>query len=174
MRRERFVTIKQKNRYEPPKHINIPEKNIALSIMAKPGRVFDNYLLYETMDKLGFNLADNNVFEYLLPNSKDIAFSIINMRPPNTFNKEPESLPKTNGIIAVMQLPIGDGDNQIQYFNLLISILDELKATLNGELCDLNRNLLKNKTLYKVQKEIEAFEQSYTAIIQNDYQRSNI
>lgn len=173
MRRERLITVAPVPEYHPPKHIDLPEKNIALAVMAKPGRVFDNLKLFKAMHELGFHFAENNVFEYLLPNGHDIAFSIINMRSPNTFNPNPEQMSPTNGLAAIMQLPIGDGDNQSQYFHLLLSVIDELRANLDADLCDINRNLMKNKKLYEMQKDVERFEQSYAALIQNDYQRNN-
>lgn len=173
MRRERWIAVPTQPDYQPPKHIKLPEKNIGLTVMAKPGRVLDNLKLFKVMHELGFQFADNCIFEYLVPDSKHIAFSVINIRPPNTFVPNPEEMPPTNGLIAIMQLPVADGDNQTEYFHLLLSVLDELRTNLDAELCDVNRQLMKNKTLYQMQKEVESFEQSYAALIQNDYQRSH-
>lgn len=173
IRRERFVLVAEQPEYVPPKHIQLPEKNIALSVMAKPGRVFDNHRLFQAMHKLGFQFADNLVFEYFVPGTNYIAFSVINMRKPHTFMVSPEHMPPTNGVIAIMQLPIADGDQQSEYFHLLLSVLDDLRSELDAELCDLNRNLVNNNKLYELQKEVESFEQSYLTLIQNDYQQTN-
>ncbi|MGY0400222.1 MAG: cell division protein ZipA C-terminal FtsZ-binding domain-containing protein, partial [Ostreibacterium sp.] len=100
-----------------------------------------------------------------------IAFSVINACSPNTFHPNPERMRPTNGLIAIMQLPVADGDHQAEYFHLLLSILDELRTNLDADLCDIKRNLIKNKKLYEMQKDIESFEQSCVALIQNDYQR---
>lgn len=170
MRRERVTIIPARQTYQPPTHIELPEKIIALSIMAKPGRVFDTMRLFKVMHELGFHYADNEVFEYFVPDSKDIAFSIINIRSPYKFNQNPQAMHPTNGLMAVMQLPVADGDHQVEYFHLLLSVLDELRTNLDADLCDTNRNPLKNQSLYEMQKDIELFEQSYTAKIQHDYQ----
>ena len=172
MRRERFISVPSTPSYRPPQHIDLPEKNVVFAVMAKPGRVFDNSKLFKTMHELGFQFSENHIFEYFIPDSKNIAFSVINMRTPNAF-PDPESMRPTNGLVAIMQLPIGDGDNQVKYFHLLLSVLDEIQENLEAELCDLNRNLMKNKKLYEIQKDIENFEQSYAALIQNDYQRNH-
>lgn len=169
MRRERVITVSAPKPYQPPTDIELPEKTIALSIMAKPGRVFDTLRLFKVMHELGFHYAENEIFEYFVPDSKYIAFSVINSRAPYKFNQNPQYMRPTNGLLAVMQLPIADGDNQVGYFHLLLSILDELRTNLDAELCDMNRNPLKNQKLYDMQKDIELFEQSYTAKIQHDY-----
>lgn len=174
VRRERLVNVAKQPEYQPPKHIELPEKNIVLLITAKPGRIFDNLKIFKTMHELGFHFSENHIFEYLLPNSNDIAFSVINGRAPNTFHSEPDKMPPTGALIAIMQLPIGDGDNQVKHFHLLLSVLDELCTSLDADLCDVHKNLIKNKKLYEMQKEIETFEQSYTALIQNDYRQSHL
>lgn len=174
MRRERLITLPPQPEYQPPKHINLPEKDIVLSVMAKPGRILNNLKLLKAMHELGFHFAENHVFEYLLPNSEDVAFSVINIRPPHTFHADPEKLQPTNGLVAIMQLPVADGDNQVQYFHLLLSVLSDLCSSLDADLCDIHKNLMINRKLYEIQKDIETFEQSYTALIQNDYQRNHV
>lgn len=173
MRRERIIIVPARKAYQPPTHIELPEKNISLNVMAKPGRVFDNVQLFKVMQELGFHYSDNHVFEYFVPNSKYIAFSIINIRPPHAFSPTPQEMPPTNGLIAIMQLPVADGDHQVEQFHLMLSALDELRANLDAELCDSRRKPLKNHQLYDMQKEIELFEQSYTSKIQHDYQQRN-
>lgn len=174
VRRERLVNVAKQPEYQPPKHIELPEKNIVLLITAKPGRIFDNLKLFKTMHELGFQFSENHIFEYLLPNSNDIAFSVINGRPPNTFHSEPDKMLPTGVLIAIMQLPVADGDHQVNHFHRLLSVLDELCTSLDADLCDVHKNLIKNKKLYEMQKEIETFEQSYTALIQNDYRQSHL
>lgn len=171
MRRERWVPAPDKPRYRVPQHIDLPEKTVGLTVMAKPGRVFDTLQLFKVMHELGFQFSENQIFEYFIRDTKHIAFSVINIRRPNTFDPNPQVMHPTNGLMAVMQLPIADGDNQTEYFHLLLSILDELRGNLDGLLCDVNRQPLKNSKLYAMQKEIELFEQHYSAAIQNDYQR---
>lgn len=173
MRRERFVYIPARKAYQPPTHIQLPEKNVSLNVMAKPGRVYDNMQLFKVMHELGFHYSDNQVFEYFIPNTKYIGFSIIDVRQPHFFPKNPQEMRPTNGLIAIMQLPVADGDHQVEYFHLLLSVLDELRANLEAELCDNKRRPLKNQQLFAMQKEIEQFEQSYTNKIQHDYQRRN-
>ncbi len=173
MRRERLVTIPKKPEYQPPQHIQLPEKNIIFLVAAKPGRILDNFKIFKAMHELGFQFSDSHIFEYVLPNSKDIAFSIINGRPPNTFDSDPKTMHPTSVLIAVMQLPIGDGDHQVQHFHLLRSVLTELCAKLNADLCDVHKNLMKDKKFFEIQKEIETFEQRYTSLIQNDYRQQH-
>ncbi len=174
MRRERLVNLPKQPTYEPPQHIKLPEKDIIFLIAAKPGRIFDNLQVFKTMHQLGFQFGRNHVFEYVLPNSNDIAFSIINGRSPNTFAADPKKMSPTSVLIAVMQLPVGDGDSQVQYFHLLRSVLDEVCTSLGADLCDVYKNLVNDKRLYDMQKEIEDFEQKYTALIQNDYRQKHI
>ncbi|PIE40582.1 MAG: hypothetical protein CSA51_00045 [Gammaproteobacteria bacterium] len=173
MRRERVVIVPARKAYQPPTHIELPEKTIALAIMAKPGRVFDTLRLFKVMHELGFHYAENQIFEYIIDDSKDIAFSIINSRSPYKFSQNPQQMHPTNGLMAVMQLPVADGDHQVEYFHLLLSVLDELRTNLDAELCDVNRNPLKNHNLYEIQKDIELFEQTYTATLQHDYHTRN-
>ncbi|MGY0399352.1 MAG: hypothetical protein ACWIPH_05340, partial [Ostreibacterium sp.] len=74
MRRERFVFVPARATYQPAEHIDLPEKSIALTIMAKPGRVFNNFQLFKVMHELGFHFAHSHIFEYFVPDSKYIAF----------------------------------------------------------------------------------------------------
>lgn len=169
MRRERTVVVQGLAPYVPPEHINLPEKIIALTVMAKPGRIFDTPHLFKVMHELGFKYNDNQVFDYYVPNSDYIAFSVINQRRPYRFSYNPQEMASTNGLMAVMQLPIADGDQQVDYFHLLLSVLDELRNNLDAELCNANRRPLQNNQLYALQKDIETFEQNYAAAIQNAY-----
>lgn len=170
MRRERVYVVPVRPAYQPPTHLELPEKNIVLTVMPKPGRLFDNMRLFQVMHELGFQYSDNQVFEYFIPDSTYIAFSVINIRSPYNFNPNPQEMPPTKGLVALMQLPVADGDNQTDYFHLLLSVLDELRTNLDAELCDDNSRQLNNKQLYEMQKDIELFEQSYLNKIQHDYQ----
>ncbi len=171
MRRERFVRSKIAPVYTPPENIELPEKLVALTVMAKPGRYFDSFKLYQLLHELGFVYGDNGIFEYLLPDKKTIAFSIINIRRPGTFEADPAQLRQTNGVLAAMQLPLQDGHNQTQYFHLLLSVLEELRVGLDALLCDSVRKPIKNDKLYELQGEIERFEQQYCTLIQNEYRQ---
>lgn len=173
MRRERTVFLPARKAYQPPSHLTLPEKHISINVMARPGRVFDNMQIFKVMHELGFHYSENRVFEYFVPDSKYIAFSIIDIRKPHYFPEDPQAMRSTNGLVAIMQLPIADGDGQVNYFHLLLSVLDELRTNLDAELCDRRRNPLKSQHLYAMQKEIELFEQSYTSKIQHDYQTHN-
>lgn len=169
MRRVRFINSRVEPEYKPPENVSLPEKSIVLSIMAKPGRYFDNLKLYKLLHELGFVYGDNHIFEYLLKDGKTIAFSMLNIRHPGTFEVDPNQLKPTNGVLVVMQLPLLDGYNQSKYFHLLLSILEELRVGLDAILCDAHRKSLKNDMLYEMQNDIELFEQQYAALIQNDY-----
>lgn len=169
MRRERSILVQGHTPYTPPEHLALPEKNIALMIMAKPGRVFDTHRIFKVMHELGFVYGEQQVFDYYAPDSDVLVFSVANYRKPYRFSQNPQEMHPTNGLMAIMQLPIGDGDQQVGYFHLLLSVLDELRTNLDAELCNVNRRLLQNSQLYELQKDIETFEQSYAAMIQNDY-----
>ncbi len=173
MRRERVVAGPQRKTYQPPQHVELPEKNIIINVMAKPGRLFDVDKLFKVMHDLGFQYSENQVFEYLVPNTNYIAFSVINHRAPFIFSADPEQMYPTNGLSAVMQLPVADGDHQVEYFHLLLSVLDEMRTHLEAELCDHKRSQLKNHQLYNMQKDIELFEQNYINMIQNGYHLPN-
>lgn len=172
MRRERLVIAPGAAPYEPPAHLTLPEKTIALMVMAKPGRVFDTMRIFKVMHELGFVYNDQQVFDYYAPKSDHVVFSVVNHKKPHRFSQDPKAMYPTNGLMAVMQLPIGDGDQQVGYFHLLLSVLDELRSNLDAELCTINRRLLQNSQLYELQQEIETFEQSYASMIQNDYHRN--
>ncbi|PIE46100.1 MAG: hypothetical protein CSA45_00825 [Gammaproteobacteria bacterium] len=171
MRRERLIAVSPQPVYQPPRHITLPKKQIILTVIAKPGHVFDNMHLFKVMRELGFEFSDNQIFGYFIPNRpEEIAFRIVNIKKPYTFDKNPQNMRSTNGIVAVMDFPVGDGDNQVAYFHLLLSVLDEICTNLNATLCDMNRNPIRDQKLYAIQEEIESFEQNYLSLIQNDYQ----
>ncbi|MPV86449.1 cell division protein ZipA C-terminal FtsZ-binding domain-containing protein [Ostreibacterium oceani] len=171
MRRERVVNVPPTPAYEPPKDVKLPEKHVVITVMAKPGRFFDNHQLINLLDELGFVYSEHGVFEYFLADGKHIAFTIINTKPPYTFDENPAAMRPTDGVKAVMQLPILDGYRQSEYFYLMLSVLDELRENLGAQLCDENRNLLKNQKLHEIQQAIESFEMSCAAMLQNDYQQ---
>lgn len=174
MRRERFIHRRVAPEYIPPQDVTLPEKTIALTVMAKPGRYFDNLRLFKRLHELGFVYGDNGVFEYLLKDGKTVAFSILNIRHPGVFAADPNQMRPTNGVLAVMQLPLADGYNQVKYFHLLLSILEELRMGLDAILSDGHRKALRNNMLYDIQNEIERFEQQYSALIQNDYNQRKL
>lgn len=171
MRRERAVVVPGPVPYTPPKHLSLPEKTIVLAVMAKPGRIFDMLRVFKVLHELGFKYSEQRLFDYYAPDSEQLVFSVANHRKPYQFKKNPQEMPPTNGLMAVMQLPIGDGDQQTKYFHLLLSILDELRTNLDAQLCSASRQPLQNSQLYQLQKDIETFEQNYATMIQNDYQR---
>lgn len=171
MRRERFVSVPEKPTYQPPQNIELPEKIITVTLMAKPGRFFDNQRLFALLEKLGFNYTETQIFEYLVPGSDYVAFSLLSIRKPYTFDINEQNSRLTSGVRAVLNLPVADGDQQNSYFHLLLSVMEELGAGLEADLCDANRNPMKDTKLYEIQKEIDSFEQSYTTLIQNGYQR---
>lgn len=172
MRRERFVSVPDRPTYQPPQQIDLPEKMLTLSLMARPGRFFNNEQLFSTLDELGFVYTETEIFEYLVADSNYVAFSLINIRHPYTFNVVEKNRHTTNGLRAILKLPIADGDQQTKYFHLLLSVMEELASRLNAEICDANRHPMKDSKLYEMQKEIESFEQSYASLIQNGYQQN--
>lgn len=172
MRRERLVRVPAKPAYQPPTHIDLPEKIITLTLMAKPGRFFDTEYLFGVLQKLGFIYTETKIFEYLVKDSDYVAFSLINIRQPYTFDITEKNTRLTSGLRAVLKLPVADGDQQTSYFHLLLSVMEELGTHLNADLCDANRHPMKDSKLYDMQKEIESFEQSYATLIQNGYQRN--
>lgn|GEM_PF-4574274 len=179
MRKERLVKSPVREPYQLPQHIELPKKRIVLQVMAKPGRVFDNSLLFQVMHELNFAYSETQIFGYMLPktsagdDTEELLFRVVNSRQPHIFADSDKNVRPTNGLLVVMDFPVADGDQQVAYFNLLLSIVDEMREKLNAELCDINRSMLKNVALYQMKKEIEQFEQHYQAVIQHDYQRSN-
>lgn len=173
MRRERLVSVPEKPVYQPPEHIDLPEKIITLTLMARPGHFFDHEHLFSVLQKLGFIYTETQIFEYLVADSDYVAFSLINVRKPYIFDIAEKNTRFTSGLRAVLKLPVADGDQQSNYFHLLLSVLEELGSHLDAELCDANRHPMKDNKLYEIQKEIESFEQSYATLIQNGYQQNH-
>ncbi len=170
MRRERVISVTEHPTYQPPADTELPKEDVILTVIAKPGRFFDHARLFQVMQDLGFHYSEDHVFEYLVPDSDYIAFTVINIRAPYVFSTDPKQMSPTNGLVAIMQLPVADGDHQVDYFHLLLSVLDELHTLLDAELCDYNQKLLNNHQLYDMQRHVEYFEQNYNNTIQYDYQ----
>lgn len=169
MRRERYVRVPSAPQYQPPDIDNLPEKQIVIAVMAKPGRLFDMPRLFQVMHELGFYFARKiGVFEFLVPNSKFVAFSLVNYHHHKLwqFSEDPSKIQPSTGLVAIMQLPIANGDKQVDYFNLMVATISKICQRLDGELHDVNGELLRTIDLQHYQQEVADFELYYLQRLQ--------
>ncbi len=174
MRRTRYITIPKVEKYTPPKHIDLPEEMVMLSVLAKPGRFVDTKLLFESLYKLGFQFSRNHIFEYILDDGETIAFSVANYNKPHAFNKDYSKVRPTSGVLAILSLPVLDGTNQSKYFHLFLSVLEELKDMLGLEICTRSKKPINDQIIYDLKKQVNKFEDNYTKVIQDEFDNQHL
>lgn len=138
-----------------------PVMNLPLTIMARHGKSFNGRDVERLVRTFGLIRSPGNTFELIAENGRDVFFTLLNVHKPGTF---PENLAEMNdieGVMMIMQLPVGD--DPLKSLETYLAMAAEMTEAVNGRLCDFSRVPMSDKDLLKYRKAAEQFEEEQQA-----------
>ncbi|PCJ28462.1 MAG: cell division protein ZipA [SAR86 cluster bacterium] len=135
-----------------------PSEVIVINVMAKQGRVFAGNDLLHCLITAGLRFGDMNIFHKRLSNDSQgpILFSVANMLNPGTFDLNNMENFTTLGVSFFLALPTPI--NNMDAFEQLLEVAQQIRDTLDGELKDDHRNGMTVQTTEHYRQRIRDFE----------------
>lgn len=138
-----------------------PSMNLPLTIMARHGKTFDGRDVERLVRTFALTRSPGNTFELIAENGRDVFFTMLNVHKPGTFPTNLAEMDDIEGVMMIMQLPVGD--DPLKSFETFLAMAAEMTEAVNGRLCDFSRVPMSDKDLLKYRKAAEQFEEEYQA-----------
>lgn len=136
-----------------------PTMNLPLTIMARYGKTFSGKDVDKLVRTFGLVRSPHNTFELIDGNA--VFFTLLNVHKPGTFPPRLEDIQAIEGMMMIMQLPVGnDAQKSLETF---LAMAAEMTEEVNGRLCDFERVPMSDKDLLKYRKAAEQFEEQHQA-----------
>ena len=131
---------------------------LVLNVAAKDGRVFAGDDLLQALITSGLKFGDMNIFHKRLSKEHQsaIIFSVANMLNPGTFDLNKIDEFATLGISFFLALPTPIYN--LDAFEQMLSVAQEIRDTLGGDLKDDQRNVMTGQTIEHYRQRIRDFE----------------
>ncbi len=131
---------------------------IVINVMAKKGRVFAGNDLLHLLITTGLKFGDMSIFHKRLSNAAQgpIIFSIANILNPGTFDLNNMEAFTTLGVSLFLPLP--SPINNIDAFEQMLEVAQQIRDALGGELKDDHRNGMTAQTIEHYRQRILDFE----------------
>jgi len=131
---------------------------LVLNVTAKDGRVFAGDDLLQILITSGLKFGDMNIFHKRLSkeHQSTVIFSVANMLNPGTFDLNNMDEFTTLGISFFLALPTPI--NNLDAFEKMLGVAQEIRATLGGDLKDDHRNAMTGQTIEHYRQRIRDFE----------------
>jgi cell division protein ZipA len=131
---------------------------LVLNVTAKHGRVFAGDELLQVLITLGLKFGDMNIFHKRLSkeHQSTVIFSVANMLNPGTFDLNNMDEFATLGISFFLALPAPI--NNLDAFEQMLAVAQEIRDTLGGDLKDDHRNGMTGQTIEHYRQRIRDFE----------------
>lgn len=131
---------------------------LVLNVIAKDGRVFTGDDLLEVLIASGLKFGDMNIFHKRLSkeHQSTVIYSVANMLNPGTFDLNNMDEFTTLGISFFLALPTAI--NNLDAFEQMLGVAQEIRDTLDGDLKDDNRNDMTGQTIEHYRQRIRDFE----------------
>ncbi|MBL4572662.1 MAG: cell division protein ZipA [Gammaproteobacteria bacterium] len=131
---------------------------LVLNVTAKNGRVFSGDDLLQILITSGLKFGDMNIFHKRLSKEHQgtVIFSVANMLNPGTFDLNNMDEFTTLGISFFLALPTPI--NNLDAFEQMLGVAQEIRATLDGDLKDDHRNGMTGQTIEHYRQRIRDFE----------------
>lgn len=135
-----------------------PSEVIVINVMAKRGRVFAGDDLLHLLITAGLKFGDMNIFHKRLSNDSQgpIIFSVANILNPGTFDLNNMEEFTTLGISLFLALP--SPINNLDAFEKMLDVAQQIRDTLDGELKDDHRNGMTAQTIEHYRQRVRDFE----------------
>jgi cell division protein ZipA len=131
---------------------------LVLNVTAKHGRVFAGDDLLQVLITSGLKFGDMNIFHKRLSreHQSTVIFSVANMLNPGTFDLNNMDEFTTLGISFFLALPTPI--NNLDAFEQMLVVAQEIRDTLGGDLKDDHRNGMTGQTIEHYRQRIRDFE----------------
>ena len=131
---------------------------LVLNVTAKNGRVFSGDDLLQILITSGLKFGDMNIFHKRLSKEHQgaVIFSVANMLNPGTFDLNNMDEFTTLGISFFLALPTPI--NNLDAFEQMLGVAQEIRDTLGGDLKDDHRNGMTGQTIEHYRQRIRDFE----------------
>lgn len=148
----------QKTRVRQQEAGNQSTEVIVLNVMAREGREFRGEDLFHTVIASGLKFGDMQIFHHRFGNGSNgpVIFSLANILNPGTFDLNNMSQFSTIGVSLFMAMPTPI--NNLDAFEQMLNVAQQLCATLDGELKDDHRNVMTAQTIEHYRQRIRDFE----------------
>tara|TARA_B110000858_G_scaffold197228_1_gene258208 strand:+ start:5904 stop:7622 length:1719 start_codon:yes stop_codon:yes gene_type:complete len=142
------------NEVEEPEHSEV----LVLNVTAKEGRVFSGDDLLQVLITEGLKFGDMSIFHKRLSKEHQgtVIFSVANMLNPGTFDLNNMDEFTTLGISFFLALPTAI--NNLDAFEQMLAVAQEIRDTLDGDLKDDHRNGMTGQTIEHYRQRIRDFE----------------
>jgi len=138
--------------------INHQSEVIVINVMAREGRAFDGNDLLQVLVTAGLRFGEMNIFHHRLNNKNKgpLIFSVANILNPGTFDLNKMEEFSTIGISLFLALPAQI--NNLQAFEQMLAVAQQVRGALDGELKDDQRNVMTAQTIEHYRQRIRDFE----------------
>jgi len=131
---------------------------IVLNVTAQEGRRFAGDDLLQVLITAGLKFGDMKLFHRRLANDDTgpVVFSVANILNPGTFDLDTMNGFTTPGISLFLALP--SSLNNLDAFEQMLAVAQQLRGALDGELKDDHRNVMTAQTIEHYRQRIRDFE----------------
>ncbi|MED5412803.1 MAG: cell division protein ZipA [Pseudomonadota bacterium] len=138
--------------------INHQSEVIVINVMAREGGAFDGNDLLQVLVTAGLRFGEMNIFHHRLNNKNKgpLIFSVANILNPGTFDLNKMEEFSTFGISLFLALPAQI--NNLQAFEQMLAVAQQVRGALDGELKDDQRNVMTAQTIEHYRQRIRDFE----------------
>lgn len=135
-----------------------PAEVIVVNVMAGEGYVFAGGDLLQVLITSGLKFGEMNIFHQRLDsdNKGPVVFSVANILNPGTFDLNSMEEFTTLGISLFLALPAPT--NNLEAFEQMLDVAQQICEALDGELRDDNRNIMTAQTIEHYRQRIRDFE----------------
>jgi len=135
-----------------------PAEVVVINVMAREGNVFTGDDLLQVLNTSGLKFGDMDIFHQRQDNDSrgPVLFSVANILNPGTFDLNSMEEFTTLGISLFLALPAPT--NNLEAFEQMLNVAQQICAALDGELRDDNRNIMTEQTLEHYRQRIRDFE----------------
>ncbi|MCH8173772.1 MAG: cell division protein ZipA [Proteobacteria bacterium] len=135
-----------------------PSEVIVINVMAREGDVFGGDELLEVLLGVGLSFGEMNIFhQHLGAEVKaPVLFSVANILNPGSFDLNNMDAFSTTGVSLFLALPAAV--NNLEAFEQMLAVAQQIQAALDGELKDDHRNVMTAQTMEHYRQRIHDFE----------------
>ena len=135
-----------------------PSEVIVINVMAREGYVFAGDELLKVLLGVGLSFGEMNIFHQRLGAEvkAPVLFSVANILNPGSFDLDNMDAFSTTGVSLFLALPAVV--NNLEAFEQMLAVAQQIQAALDGELKDDHRNVMTAQTMEHYRQRIHDFE----------------
>jgi cell division protein ZipA len=150
--------VPQAEHTEAPQETMQPSEVVVINVMARENHAFVGHDLLQVLITAGLKFGEMSIFHQRFGNDDNgpVVFSVANILNPGTFDLNNMDSFSTLGISLFLTLPAAI-DNQ-DAFEQMLTVAQQVRAALDGELKDDHRNVMTAQTTEHYRQRIRDFE----------------